>query len=369
MAEWLGVAAATITKYFRGETNAVLRKRKMLAMLNDRGLIATNMSGKNVEWRVRYLQNQLRGFDDSTTLTFSRVNRHQVAALDWRGYEMAEGITDRETEMNKGAEAIVKLMSQKAKWMMEDCKQQLGTEIYVDGNATGNGTRFHGLESFGAYNSTLAGAPVGVPDDSYAGLATDLGDKGGSWSDTTKWPSGEGSSQYDYWSPLIVDYTSQLATASGGWAAATKTWANTAIEALSYGLLHGRKNDDVDKQVDVVFLDRELYRGLTNLLRLNERLNITPSEGSSGLWKLGFKDIVNFDGVDVTWEFGTPANVGYGIATNEIELMSLKSELVNAKGPTFDEASQSYRFWLIVLANLKFESIRNMIFWKAIGGS
>ena len=28
---------------------------------------------------------------------------------------------------------------------------------------------------------------------------------------------------------------------------------------------------------------------------------------------------IHFDGIDITWEFGTPAGVGYGIATNEIE--------------------------------------------------
>src|SRR6185503_1339614 len=136
------------------------------------------------------------------------------------------------------------------------------------------------------------------------------------------------------------------ATASGGWTSVVKTWANTCLESLRFGLLHGRKNDDQDMQVDIVFLARNLYRLFVQALATEERINVSPSEGSSGLYKLGFTDITNFDGTDITWEFGTPANMGYGICLNACELMSLKKELVNARGPVFDEESQSYRFWL-----------------------
>lgn len=366
MAEWLGLAHTTISKFFRGETDAVVRKNKFLAILNDRGLITTGASGTDMDWKIRYLRNALRGFDDSITLDFSRINRHQTATLPWRGYSMAESVTDRESEMNKGAEAIVKVMSSKAKWMMDDAKDGLAGEMYVDGNASGNSNRFHGAESFGASTGTQTGAPVGIPDDNYASLNTDLADKGGSWSDTNAWPLGEGSSNFDYHSPIIVDYTSALSTANHGWTPSTKTWAFTCEEALAFGLLHGRRNDDKDKLIDIVFLDRNMYLQLVNLMRTKERLNISPSEGSSGLWKLGFRDLTNFDGTDITWEFRTPVNKGYGFAMNEIDLMSLKSELVNAKGPVFDEASQSYRFWLIILANLRWQCIRNVVFWKAL---
>ena len=85
-AEWVGSIATTIFDYIKKETVAVLRKRKLLAMLNDRGLITFNNSGLGVVWPVRYLQAALKGFDDSDTLTFDRINRHVQAFLNWRGY-------------------------------------------------------------------------------------------------------------------------------------------------------------------------------------------------------------------------------------------------------------------------------------------
>lgn len=358
MAEWAGVVASTITKYFRGEVDNTMRNRKWLAILNDRGLLSFNNSGIQVQWNPRYLQNTLLGFDDSDTLTFSRVNRHKNAILPWRGYAMTEQMTDREKEMNKGAEAIVKLFSNKAKWMMEDIRQQLGTELYVDGNASGNGQRWHGIESFMGISGTVSGSKAGNNSDSYAGLTTNLGTYGGTW--TGNWPEGTGPTQYDFWSPLVVDYTNAL------WNQSTKTWAYTALDALRYGLMAGRRNDSMDKQVDLVLLDRNMYFQFVTLLSAEERLMVTPTNGSSGLYKLGFTDTQNFDGVDVTWEYGTPANVGYGLCMNEIELMSLKGELVTVQGPVFSEEAQAWRFWTVLYSNLKFESIRNFIKWQAI---
>lgn len=358
MAEWAGIVNTTITKYIRGEVDETMRNRKLLAIMKERGLVSFNNSGVNVQWQPRYLQNQLLGFDDSDTLTFSRVNRHKDAVLPWRGYRMSEQMTDRERKMNNGQEAIVKLFSNKAKWMAEDITARLGAELYIDGNASGNEQRWHGIESFGGVSGTVSSSKVGAPSDTYAGLSTVLGTYGGAA--TGIWPDGTADTQYDFWSPLIVDYTNVL------WPQSTKTWENTCIDALRYGLIAGRRNDDESKQVDLVTLNREMYRQWITLVATEERINISPSEGSSGLYKLGFKDMQNFDGTDITWEYNTPAGLGYGWCLSDIELMCLDSELVDVQGPVFDESSQAWRFWSVLLSNLKFESIRNFIFWKAV---
>lgn len=359
-AEWAGSVATTIYDYIKGETVAVLRRRKLLAILNDRGLITFNNSGLGVDWRVRYLQAALKGFDDSDTLTFDRINRHVEAFLPWRGYNMTDSMTERERKINSGLPAIVKVFAGKSKWMMDDFKQQIGEELYIDGNASGNNKRFHGIESFMGVSGTVSGSRFGNPSDTYAGLATDLGAKGGSW--TGNWPDGVGSASYDYFSPRIVDYTNAL------WPQSSKTWAATCIDALREGLMACKVNDDQDKQIDLIVMDRQLYRQFITLYQTEERLNVVRSDqGTSGLLKLGFnQDIINFDGTDLTWEYGCPANVGYGWCMNEVELRSLDSEFIEVKGPTFDEASQSWRFWAVVLANLQFESIRGFLKFAAI---
>lgn len=360
MAEWAGVVASTIAKYFRGAEPAVLRNRKVLAMLADRGLISYNNSGEHVEWRTRYLQNAMSGFGDGNTLTFPRINRLKVMSLDWRGYSCAEQMFERDKAMNKGTEAIVKVFSEMAGWMHEDVDEQLGTEVYVDGNASGNGQKFHGIESFMGVTGTVSSSKVGAPSSTYAGVSCALGAFGGV--NVGNWPDGTAPTNYDFWSPVVVDYT------NANWPQAVKTWENTCIDAQRYGLMASRRNKGKNKQIDVVIHERELYRKLVTLYQTEERINVRmgPEGGSSGLLKLGFSDIINFDGVDTTWEYGVPDGVGYGWCMNDVELMSLYEELLKVKGPVFAEEAQAWRIWLIILANLKFKSLRNFVAWKAV---
>ena len=69
MAEWARVVNTTTKQFLKGETVQVLRNRKLLAMLNDRGRITHNHSGTEVQWQVRYKQAPMIGFDDSDTMT------------------------------------------------------------------------------------------------------------------------------------------------------------------------------------------------------------------------------------------------------------------------------------------------------------
>jgi len=365
MSNWAGLVNTTITKYIRGETPAVLRKRLLLAMLESRGLITFNASGAgsgasdDMQWQVRFLQNDLQGFDDSSVLTFAPVNRHKKAVLPWRGYSMPEGMHDLDRKKNRGVEALVDIWANKAKWIMEDIGQKLGPEMYVDGNAAGNQLKFHGIESFMSVSGAIGGTgKVGAPNDAYAGLSTALGAYGGSWGATT-WPDGTGSATYDFWSPIVVDYT------NANWPQATKTWPNTCLDATRYGLMACRRNDDKDKAIDIVIHEREMYRQFVSLFQTEERIPVGPGD-SSGAVKLGFKDIINFDGTDITWEFGVPGGVGYGWCMNALELVSLDAELIDVKGPDLDPASQVWRFWATITANLKFETIRNFLKFKAI---
>jgi hypothetical protein len=159
---------------------------------------------------------------------------------------------------------------------------------------------------------------------------------------------------------LIVDYTNTL------WTPATKTWANTAIEALRFGIIKAKKNKSKRGQLDLILANDELYRPFLSLLQTEERINVSPENGSSGLYKLGFTEVTNFDGVDITYEYGVPAGVAYGWCMNLVELISTQGELFVPEGPDFDIASQSHRFSIDFIGNLKFEAIRNFVKWMAI---
>lgn len=362
MAEWSRIVNTTIHKFIREQEINILRNRKLLALLKSKGRISMNNSGDIMDWKVKYKRIPMVGYADMDTLTFSRKDRWKTAQLDWRGYAATDAMTKRERLINKNTEAIIKVYSEIATSLMEDMEDQFGDELYVDGNATGNSKRIHGLESFfGDTNVEASAGYIYPPSDSYAGLTTTLGNYGGNWSTVSSnvnWPTGTGDAHYDFWSPLVVKYT------SNSWAATTKTWPNTCREALRYGIIKGRRNKSKRGMMDLVLLENELFRQFEEKIESTEQLRTMRGEAVS-LLSLGFTDTINFEGTEVTYEYGIPTNVGYGLCTEAMELCSLQGQLFGPEGPDFDPASQSYRFSIDFFGNLKVASPRTFTKWRS----
>lgn len=351
--EWAGIVQTTIQKYIRGAEDSVMRNRKVPALLKSKGNVQYNQSGKSLEWRLRFLRQAMQGMGDGTTLTFARVNRWQTASLEWRGYAATDAEGKKERLMNKSAEAIINRYSEVTKLLLEDVEENFGDEFYVDGNLAGNELRVHGIESFmGTTGSAVSGSVAMAPSDTYAGLNTNLAGYGGTWG--TGWPIGTGSAQYDFFAPLIVDYTSSLATASGGWASATATWAARCLEVVRYAIIHSMKNKSLKGLIDMVMLESELYRLFSEAVASKERVVVNRAEKKDGLTSLGFGDTINFEGCDVTFEYGMLANTGYGWNMDQIDLNSLQGTLFGPEGPDYDMASQTTRFSIDFYGNLRF---------------
>lgn len=346
MAEWSRIVNTTIRKYIRKEEVNTLRNRKLTAMLKERGRITYNHSGESLDWKVRYKQAPLMGFADADTLTFPRRTRRKTANIPWRGYALAESMTQKEKLMNRSTEAIIKLYSSITEDMMEEAGELFGDELYIDGNASGNSKRMHGVESFMAETTPASSANIAAPNDTYAGLSTVLGTYGGTWSGT--WPSGTGDTEYDFWSPVLVNYTSSGLVGTGD------TWATQGVEALRFGLIKCQRNKTKKGGVDLVILESTLYEELLNQLDDKERFVSRPGRNEGSLAKLGFNDVVSFDGVDVCWEYGVPSTIGYGFNLDKMELCSLQSQLFVPEGPEYDMASASWRFALHCYGNIKY---------------
>jgi hypothetical protein len=361
MPEWSRVVNSTMHEFAKGAQDNVMRNRKFLAKIQAAGRVTFGHSGDMMDFKVKFKRAPMEGYGDSDTMTFPRRDRLKTAQLDWRGYATTDAMTKKEKLMNAGTEAIVKIYSEIGPMLMEDMTDQFGDELYIDGNAAGNERRMHGLESFFGVSGAAANGFIATPSDTYASLSTALGNYGGSWSTSggnDEWPSGRGDAHYDFWSPLIVDYTDTA------WSASTKTWPNTCKEALRYGIVKGQRNKSKSGMLDLIMLNDELYRQFLDLLDDNERLVINRNE-KTGLWALGFTDVVNYDGVDVTKEYGIESTVGYGIATQQLELCSLQPQLFVPEGPDFDIASQSWRFSFDFYGNMKFNP-RYFVKWDNV---
>jgi hypothetical protein len=343
MADWSRVVNTTIANFIKGEEVNILRNRKLTAMLKSRGRITFNWAGEHMDWKVRYRRAPMQGYADTDTLTFPRRDRWKTATLPWRGYALTDSMTKGEKLKNRSVQAIINIYDQIAKSIMEDMEESFGDELYIDGNAAGNAKRIHGLESFlGA--SAQSGNFVGLPSSTFAGLNCTLGAYGGNWSSGT-WPIGKGDAHYDFWAPTIVDYTNTA------WSAGTKTWPNTCVEALRFGIQKSQKNKTKKGSLDMILLEGELYRQFLALLDSKQRIVVQSNASNSTLIKLGFTDVQNFDGVDITWEYGTPVGVGYGLNVDQMELRSMQGQLFVPEGPDYDISGKSYRFSIDFFGN------------------
>lgn len=343
------VLNTTIAEYIRKEEVNILRKRKLTAMLQSKGRISFNHSGTKMDWKVRYKRASMNGYAPGDTLTFAPTDRHKTAELDWRAYSATDSLNKFERLQNRNTEAIVKMATQIGTFLKDDIQDNFAEELYVDGNATGNTKRIHGIESFFGGSVAATNGYIVQPSDTYAGLSTVLGNYGGTWSTSSSnvtWPIGVGSAEYDFWSPLIVDYGNSSFNAS------SDNWRNNCREVLGFAITHSMsKNQQSMGELDLFLLDNELYRVLKDVCASKEQININRG-GGDGLVALGFKDVINIDGVEVTSEYGVPANVGYGIPLGAIELRSMQDVLF---APETDKeiSTKSDRFAVDFFGNLR----------------
>jgi len=195
--------------------------------------------------------------------------------------------------------------------------------------------------------------PFYLPNDTYAGLSTVLGAYGGSATAQGFWPNGSSEPEFDFFSPVIVNADSSYFGAS--------TWKDNCVKAVREAIHQTRRNDTKEDQVDMVLLDRRLFIDFLNTLDAKERVIVSRQ---NGLRSYGFTDVFELDGVEVGSEVSVPANTGYGLATGNVELLCMESQLYVSEGPFYDELTQQFRYVVSTLGNLKFKSPRN--FFKLV---
>lgn len=345
-APWSRVVNSTIKNYIRDREINILRNRKLSALLKKKGRISFNWSGTAMDWKVKYKRVRLTPFADGDTLEFSRKDRNKTATLDWRGYSATDSMTKGEFLQNRSKEAIIKLYSDIASDLIDDMEDAFGEEFYVNGYLPGNSKRIHGIESF-MQATANAGNGAATPTGSFAGLSCVPGAYGGAWDPGNRpaWPHGRGDAQYDFWSPLIVDYGDTIFDAT------THTWANNCVEAISFAIIKSKKSKSARGQLDVIIIDDNMYWDYVRVMRTKERILVERSAEKSPLIALGFSDVINQDGTDVTWEYGIPAGVGYGFNCDMIELRSQQAQVFVPEGPDQDIATKSWRFSVDMFGN------------------
>jgi len=362
--DWARAIGTTIVNYLREEELTTFRKFKVFAALEASGNVVMNQAGLGLNWQVRYRNQPVTGNNGETPRVFARQNLWVDANLPYRGYQVTDSIYKREMLENRGQQALIDVAGKMASRLQESMEQHLSKEVWVDGNEAGNELRFHGIESMMATDGTVkiddgtmraanAADMFGWPADNYAGINTGLGAVAGSQLEGV-WPNGVADPEYDFYSPIVVNYTSSAFQAATG--KSTNTWADNCVVATREGIHQAKRNDTRESQIDMVILDRRLYIDYMNTLDSKERAIVTRT---NGLKSYGFNDVFEQDGVEISTEYAVPDNTGYGLSIANMELRCMEGSLMTAEGPFYNEDTQAYRYVVSVLANLKFKSPRN----------
>lgn len=363
MVQWARSIATTMGDHMRDVEEAMMRHYPFMASLMEGGRVEYNCGGRGFDWRIQYRLHPMEGNTGATARTFDQKNLYQTAILDWRGYQATDAISERELQEAKDSKnALIKVIDGFSDRIETSIKQGLAQQVYVDGNATGNEMFWHGLESFfgatqtvnsstGAARTANAADYVGYPNDTYAGLSTVLGTKGGAQYTGSVWPNGNADPEYDYFSPLLVNYT---CTGFGG---ATDTWAAQGDEAMRYGIVNSQRNE-LGAPVNEIWLARNLYIDFLNLIDGKEQIMANGDTGKKGL---GFGNKVMFDGVPVTWDTAIANNVGYGLNFANVTLRCMYDSVVKVSKEDvfYDPNDQFIKAAAKTLSNLKFKSPRN----------
>jgi len=359
--EWSRVVATTLRDYKKEAEPTLLRNMPILSMIESNGRVEKNQSGDGYDWALEKERAQAQGNSGNTALDFVAVDRYMRAFLDYRGYAVTDSMKKREFLKNRSPQALIKYYDKMGPKLFEDMERILSTELWIDGNASGNSERIHGIESiFGTDGQTLdpttgvaeaydAADLIFNPDDNYATLDTDLGAYGGSWDGV--WPEVGGgnanSDSYDCTSPVIINY---LSTALGG---TTATWKDQGYSAIQFAVSATHKDSSAKGLADLCLLDRKMFRELKQELRSRERYVI---ESNSQLKSLGFTDNLTIDGCAVMGMFGITANTGYVLNTKHMTLVSMQKNLFEVEGPVWDTQTRCYRVVVDFLGNVIMDS-------------
>lgn len=370
MSEWARVAATTIEKFNKGFEEAIKRRRILLDRADKMGNVKKNVSGLDYTWQVKMAQAQMQINNGTQIVNFAPFNRYIRATLPYVGYIMADSITKREKLQNRGPQAMIDYLSQILKDLYDDVHDRFSEVLYVDVNASGNAGNVQGFGTWiGTVSNVLnvsntvditskttttshaavAADIVGVPAATYAGISTAPGAVGGTWNG--QWPIyGKGDSLYDFYSPLLVNYTSSSFPGAG------VTWSDNCVEASRFGLTFLNRNRASEGTVDLELLTTNMFRLFKSKLDPKERVILSPSDQDR---EYGIsRQSIQFEGAEVTHEAGIPSDVGFFANMEKFELLSMQDKLFAGEGPHENPTDRTDRFAVDMLGQLKFASPR-----------
>lgn len=300
----------------------IYTKSALMALIRQNGGIHFNATEDDYRWRPRfYRQQPAAGDPHYGTYSFPATNLWKKAELEIKAYRMGASNTELERLLSQGRKTLLfDGVDATTKTMSEDFMESFRMDLYNDDSNSGDELKLTGLESMFSYSGLVGSGYVGVNDDTYAGLKTELGYYGGTWSSGNIWPIGTSTTmEYSAWTPMIVDWNSAQFNVT------TKKWANSWQQALNFtfsfqGIIR-------DTKPDLCLIEGNLLREAQDSLIGVQGLEITQN---SKLTKLGH-ETMTYNGRELVTEFGIPSEACYVLTSKWIELRCVTSQLLGSQ--------------------------------------
>jgi hypothetical protein len=367
MADYPRIAQTTIRDYGRSYEETLKRNQAMPALLEDGDRIVYKKGGDGFDWALQYKRVEPVGNRGDRPLKFTPTQRFLRPYLDYRGIVATDVMSLLERLKNRGKEALIDYTNKMAKLLFDDMGRKFAQQVWNNGNDTTYPDYFHGIESFVGTAGSTVNATTGViqaysaadyvmaPNETYGGIDTELGAYGGAGGITGVWPNDfqatNDGDTYDVYSPIIAN------SASTAFNAGSPGYKLNVDSILRFLISASQKDTSKAGTLDVIFLAPNMWRQTKDYYANTlsggiQRLQVADSP----LRKLGFKDVIQLDGVEIKGEFGIPPGTGYGINIDQMEYRSMFDKLFWTQGPEYHLESQEWRVATNALGNFQFYS-------------
>jgi len=317
------------------------RNHMLLSMMNQWGTIEYNASDIARIWQILVRQPQVRTFANTTNKTFQDHDPFEQLQVGVRGYEATDLLKELEWKRNQGETQLINLYDFKMNHLGSTMVERITEWLYRDGDDANYQDGYQGLEScLHPYNATaggtdpVAGDKITLASDSYGGHSTQLGQFGGTWSAdraaadrlsaaiSNDWPYGMGSSEYDAMTPVLWNWDSS-AWGSTEWEDNCEKVVREAVNVLR------NRNGIGTGSIDVcLLLAPNLYPDVENFYSQRFRI-IQPYGGGDQGYPV--PQSMYIDGVGLKSDYGCPADVGYLLCPQHIEMFNY--QVMNPGGP------------------------------------
>lgn len=357
-------------QYMAGFADLTIRGHMLLALMKEMGMITYGATALNTIYQIRVYEPEVRTSNDSTRKIFQNHSGYEQCQVAVRWYEATDLLTEIQWKLNQGRTQLIDLYEQKMKDLGTAMVRRLNEWIYRDGNLAAFQDGFQGFEScLAEAGGTVATDRIALPSDSYAGQNTNLANFGGSWSAdfpvadrfnaglTNDWPHGSGTSNYDAFSPLLLNWS------SSNWASGSGLWTDNCEEVLREGsaIMRARNGYMNVSQIPLVYLmPAHMYTGAENFYSQRFRTIQPFRAGDQGF---PGQNSLYLDGVVLKQDYACPVNTFYGLSPQHIELFFMicrnpvngEHPMLDIEGPVWETSAAAYLMRIQTGGNLRMQ--------------